>query len=423
MNKFLLSRRQEFKDFIDRICELPEGPNNSRRPSTVAGVTMKTRSGSPHPGSTLTVPIAYERVSALHNRLPPVSREGFPSLPHLIDTPRAYAALVKLWIESGARDRLVESISTTPKDQRSPKNSGTMAALPGPDLIRFNALCQEIQEKVEYRVDIAQQAEVPSKVLSSDQQWDEARENVKMSLYGHQGDLVDSPTGISSSVTLRGFSNEYPPLGSRGNMLRPFSRRGSAQGGPATSHGGHHASNSMSGAALNAITRPGRAKTLDPSKSSTQVHEQSGPSSRLGSSCGLNSSMAGSNTGSMSSNGPLFKEVKYGGGLFAGDSTDLSTNSGLTSSLSRGASRLGISDLMVGFGLGKKKPRTPVPMEEQQQHPPHRPSQSDEQADLPLPLNSPPPPYVPKGRGGGLVGTGIGKGAWEDKTYTKFTRE
>ncbi|KAI9671885.1 MAG: hypothetical protein M1817_003430 [Caeruleum heppii] len=78
MNHFLSSRRQEFKDFVDSICVL--GPD-------------------PTP---ITVPPAYATPITILARLPPTSREGFPSLPHLIDAPRELAGLVNLWMEKVA---------------------------------------------------------------------------------------------------------------------------------------------------------------------------------------------------------------------------------------------------------------------------------------------------------------------------------
>lgn len=426
MNKFLLSRRQEFKDFVDSICELPDVGSPSQRPSTVAGPgnaftkTKNTRSRSPHLSPSFTTPIAYERVSSLHNRLPPISREGFPSLPYLIDGPKSYAGLVKLWVSSGAGERLVTADSATTKGQRSPKSSG-LAALPaGSDLIRFNALCQEIQEKVEYRVDIAQQAETPAEALLSDEQWGGAREMAKMSLYGHSSDAFDPLAGVSSAVTLPEFPSDYSNYTTRGNMLRPFSRRGSSQAGIANSRGVHHGSNSVSGASFNATTRPGRAKTLDPNKTSSHALDHSGPPSRLGSSSGLGNGIPGNSIGPTLNSGTLFKDIKYGGSLHS-EVVDIGSSTGLSSTLSRGASRLGIVDLMGGFGLGKKKPRTPVPVEDEQYN--LRMDQTDDRADLPLPLNSPPPAHPSRDKGLGLLGSAGGKGGWEDRTYTKFPRD
>ncbi|KAL8363194.1 hypothetical protein RB601_009119 [Gaeumannomyces tritici] len=77
MNRFLNSHRQSVKDFIDTICAVP-----AERP----GVFVP--------------PASYSTPITIVGRLPPVAREGLPSLPHLIDLPRNYAALVRLWTDS-----------------------------------------------------------------------------------------------------------------------------------------------------------------------------------------------------------------------------------------------------------------------------------------------------------------------------------
>ncbi|ORY65384.1 uncharacterized protein BCR38DRAFT_484812 [Pseudomassariella vexata] len=76
MNKFLNHQRQPFKDFIDQVCSISAERN---------GVTL---------------PATYTTPITILGRLSPISREGFPALPYLIDHPRNYAALVKLWLEA-----------------------------------------------------------------------------------------------------------------------------------------------------------------------------------------------------------------------------------------------------------------------------------------------------------------------------------
>ncbi|KAK4100073.1 hypothetical protein N658DRAFT_474075 [Parathielavia hyrcaniae] len=76
MNKFLTAQRQPFKDFLDTVCAIP---------------AERTKAPLPAPYST---PIT------ILGRLSPMAREGFPSLPYLIDQGRHFAALVKLWAEA-----------------------------------------------------------------------------------------------------------------------------------------------------------------------------------------------------------------------------------------------------------------------------------------------------------------------------------
>lgn len=76
MNKFLASHRQEVKEFIGEICSIPAERG------------------------TFAVPASYSTPITILGRLPPTSREGFPSLPYLIDHARNFASLVKLWLDS-----------------------------------------------------------------------------------------------------------------------------------------------------------------------------------------------------------------------------------------------------------------------------------------------------------------------------------
>ena len=76
MARFLAGRRQELKDFIDQVCSIPAEP------------------------STFTLPASYSTPITILGRLFPLAREGFPSLPYLIDHARNFASLVNLWVDS-----------------------------------------------------------------------------------------------------------------------------------------------------------------------------------------------------------------------------------------------------------------------------------------------------------------------------------
>ncbi|KAK8084829.1 BUD2-GTPase-activating for Bud1p Rsr1p [Apiospora hydei] len=77
MNKFLNTQRQPFKEFIDQVCSIP-----TERAATAS------------------LPATYMAPVTILGRLSPIAREGFPALPYLIDHPRNFSALVKLWLES-----------------------------------------------------------------------------------------------------------------------------------------------------------------------------------------------------------------------------------------------------------------------------------------------------------------------------------
>jgi len=76
MNRFLTAQRQSFKDFLDDVCAIPA-----------------ERTTAPLPAS-------YSTPITILGRLSPMAREGFPSLPYLIDQGRYFAALVKLWTDA-----------------------------------------------------------------------------------------------------------------------------------------------------------------------------------------------------------------------------------------------------------------------------------------------------------------------------------
>ena len=121
MNGFLNSHRQEFKTFVDTICAI-----------------------SPGHGTSL-IPPSYATPITILGRLPGTSREGFPSLPYLIDQAKECAALVDLWLgrPHDVDDRVQMS----------------------DELQSFNDLCEFLKEKAKRCVSRAEQAERPSGLL------------------------------------------------------------------------------------------------------------------------------------------------------------------------------------------------------------------------------------------------------------------
>ncbi|RFU30966.1 hypothetical protein B7463_g5361, partial [Scytalidium lignicola] len=115
MNRFLASHRQSVKDFIDGICDIP----------------------TKH-GNTNALPPSYTTPITILARLPPTSREGFPSLPYLIDHARSFAALIKLWLDT--------SENFIPLDEFEG------------DLMNFNELCIRLQHRADECLLQAEQA-------------------------------------------------------------------------------------------------------------------------------------------------------------------------------------------------------------------------------------------------------------------------
>lgn len=75
MNRFLSSRRGGLKQFIEDVCSIP-----AERTSHV-------------------LPASYSTPILILSRLSPLAREGFPSLPYLVDHARNFASLIRLWAD------------------------------------------------------------------------------------------------------------------------------------------------------------------------------------------------------------------------------------------------------------------------------------------------------------------------------------
>lgn len=132
---FQQEHTDEFRDFIDFVVNVP--------PKYTPPV----------------VPPAYATPTTILARLSQSSREGFPSLPYLIDQPRAFASLVMMWDKWYPMYR-----------QKYP---GTR--LDG-DLARFHSTCLNIRERMRECVEKAENAERPSSSLSM--RWEEVAERV-----------------------------------------------------------------------------------------------------------------------------------------------------------------------------------------------------------------------------------------------------
>lgn len=77
MNRFTSAQRQPVRDFLDSVCAIPAERSTN-----------------------LSAPVAYSTPITVLGRLSPIAREGFPSLPYLVDHARNFAALVKLWVDT-----------------------------------------------------------------------------------------------------------------------------------------------------------------------------------------------------------------------------------------------------------------------------------------------------------------------------------
>ena len=120
MNQFISSHRQEFKEYVDQICTVSDDQTTSRMPPS------------------------YATPVTIFSRLPPTAKEGFPSLPYLIDQARELASLTNTWIEATGDHRPTEQ--------------------DGEDIAAFDRLCYTIREKTKATINRALRADQPSGV-------------------------------------------------------------------------------------------------------------------------------------------------------------------------------------------------------------------------------------------------------------------
>lgn len=166
MNGFLTTHRQEFKLFVDQICDI----------------------SSDH--ATSAIPPSYATPITILGRLPGTSREGFPSLPYLIDQARECASLVDVWLD--ARHDIDENVEWSP------------------ELRRFDRLCEESREKAKQCLTRAEQAERPSGILEP--KWEELVEQMQRKARiretnGHAS--PNSPAMLMGSATMNSSTSSF----------------------------------------------------------------------------------------------------------------------------------------------------------------------------------------------------------------------
>ena len=166
MNAFLTSHRQEFKSFVDAICAI-----RSDR-------------------ATSSIPPSYATPITILSRLPATSREGFPSLPYLLDQAKEFAALVGIWLD--ARDEgVVEVMSDEVK--------------------RFNTLCEGLRQRTKDSLNQAEQAERPSGGMEV--KWEELIEKLgrKTRLKSDHGRSIPSTPSSAIAPPSSGGSRPRAP--------------------------------------------------------------------------------------------------------------------------------------------------------------------------------------------------------------------
>lgn len=164
MNAFLMQNRESFKSFIDEVCYVP--PRLAASPSpphTYSPGVLRADTN-----------LSYATPITIMQRLPPTSREGFPSLPYLIDQARAYAELVHLWLETTTP--MEESSDTLPNVKL---RTEVLAAVQeaGGDLLAFHETCMALHKRTHECLSRAERTERPDSAASF--QWEELFQQLK----------------------------------------------------------------------------------------------------------------------------------------------------------------------------------------------------------------------------------------------------
>ncbi|KAK1750801.1 hypothetical protein QBC47DRAFT_464421 [Echria macrotheca] len=179
MNRFIGTQRQSVKDFLDAVCSIPAERVN------------------------ISVPASYSTPITIQGRLSPMAREGFPSLPYLVDHARNFAALVKLWTD-------VHPDSAT----ESQNFDG--------DLLTFHTLCAGLQKRsmeCYARIESLRLAETASQMTEDQMALTDALDRLS---------VADTLNMSRSSPIIRSEAELRPP-GSSGSEMEAHSPFGSSR--------------------------------------------------------------------------------------------------------------------------------------------------------------------------------------------------
>lgn len=175
MNQFLHTHRDSFKTFIEEICYVPTpvAPHLNLHPASPAANvgTLIPNLAAYQPGVvSAETHLAYGTPTTIMHRLPPTSREGFPSLPYLIDQARAFADLVQLWLEATSPTTTTADGVQVNNVRRSSEVLHAIRASDG-DLLAFHKTCTKLHHRTQECLNRAERAERPNSALSF--RWEE----------------------------------------------------------------------------------------------------------------------------------------------------------------------------------------------------------------------------------------------------------
>lgn len=195
MNVFLTTHRQEFKSFVDEICDI-----SSDR-------------------ATSAIPPSYATPITVLSRLPGTSREGFPSLPYLIDQAKECASLVDVWLD--AKYDIDGTVGWTD------------------ELKRFDELCEESRERAKQCLTRAEQAERPSGVLEP--KWEELVEQMERKARLRENNGYNAP-----HTPTAGESNSHTVNSSTSSLAEGYFHRNAILH-PRDAGGAHYSSKGCNG--------------------------------------------------------------------------------------------------------------------------------------------------------------------------------
>ncbi|KAK1000102.1 GTPase activating factor [Friedmanniomyces endolithicus] len=208
MNAFLSQHRESFKTFIDDTCYVPPPLTTSVHSNSTNSSDTYT-AGMPSAKTQL----SYGTPMTIMQRLPPTSREGFPSLPYLIDQARAFADLVQLWLEVTSPLATADGMGSGNK-----RHSDIMQAIQHAegDLHAFHVICTSLNSRTQECLNRAERAERPNSMLSFP--WEELINQLQSNKENGNGDELPSQASYDEvAKTIASDPSILPP----GMQARP----------------------------------------------------------------------------------------------------------------------------------------------------------------------------------------------------------
>jgi hypothetical protein len=192
MNIFLTQSRESFKHFIDDMCYVPP---------PVSGSSFSSASApSPtYPPGVVSAEthLSYTTPMTIMQRLPPTSREGFPSLPYLIDQARAFAELVQLWLDATTEMSLPTRTTASAKSHAELLTA--IKASEG-ELMAFHEICTSLSKRTQECLNRAERAERPNSALSF--HWEELIDQLQPVSHPDSGDETPMSPPHAPSVDI-----------------------------------------------------------------------------------------------------------------------------------------------------------------------------------------------------------------------------